>query len=151
MLNDTNSTDRRTAEQAVHNVLEDRVRAIHSGDAAAVVAPNADDVLTFDVLPPLRNSGAAGVRKRTDNWFAGYDGVPGYEIQDLEVHAGPEYAFAIYLYHVSGTLKTGDQVNMWVRCTVCLRREGEEWRIVHQHDSVPFDPKSGKAILDQEP
>ncbi|MBA3249512.1 MAG: nuclear transport factor 2 family protein [Geodermatophilaceae bacterium] len=36
---------------------------------------------------------------------------------------------------------------MWVRATVCWRRDDEGWRIVHEHESVPFDPETGAAQL----
>jgi hypothetical protein len=30
---------------------------------------------------------------------------------------------------------------------VCFRKFGGAWRIVHEHDSVPFDPTTGRAVL----
>ena len=39
-----------------------------------------------------------------------------------------------------GGLKKGvdHPVSFWMRETLCLKRREEEWRIVHEHTSVPF-------------
>jgi len=69
----------------------------------------------------------------------------------VQVSANDELGFCSFLYHVGGTLKTGDSVNMWVRATLCCRRMGKRWRIVHDHESVPFDPATGQALISLEP
>jgi hypothetical protein len=38
-----------------------------------------------------------------------------------------------------------------MRVTVCFRNTEGTWMIVHEHFSAPFDPQSGKALLDLEP
>jgi ketosteroid isomerase-like protein len=44
------------------------------------------------------------------------------------------------------------QVDLWTRCTACLVRRGTEWKIVHQHNSVPFlMDGSFKAAVDLKP
>jgi ketosteroid isomerase-like protein len=40
---------------------------------------------------------------------------------------------------------------MWVRATLGLRRQGDDWKIVHEHDSDPFDMRTFEALLDLEP
>jgi ketosteroid isomerase-like protein len=40
---------------------------------------------------------------------------------------------------------------MWWRTTVCFRKIDEKWMVTREHNSVPFDPKSGKASLDLKP
>lgn len=143
--------DRTDSSDRVRQLVLDRAQAVLDRDVVGATAMNAADIVTFDVIPPLRNLGAGGVRKRTKGWFDGYSEGPGYELRDLEVVAGDEVAFAYYLYRVSGTLADGGEVAMWVRATLGLRKVGGEWRIVHEHDSVPFDPESGRALLDLEP
>lgn len=135
----------------IRQLVEARAEAVRAEDLDGATKANAPDVVTFDVLPPLRNSGVDGVRERTKRWFNGYSGAPGYEVYDLEVVPGGDVAFAHYLYHVSGTLKNGDEVDMWVRATLGLRKSNGEWQIVHEHDSVPFDPESGKALISLQP
>jgi ketosteroid isomerase-like protein len=40
---------------------------------------------------------------------------------------------------------------MWVRASLGLRRVGGRWLIVQDHESVPFDPSTGQALLDLRP
>jgi ketosteroid isomerase-like protein len=35
--------------------------------------------------------------------------------------------------------------------TVCLRKIGGKWTVTHEHNSVPFDPETGKPSLDLKP
>ena len=39
----------------------------------------------------------------------------------------------------------------WVRVTVCYQRQQGVWRVVHEHVSVPFDPKTAQAAFIREP
>jgi ketosteroid isomerase-like protein len=40
---------------------------------------------------------------------------------------------------------------MWMRTTMFYRKVAGEWRITHEHVSVPFDMQSFKALLDLNP
>lgn len=140
-----------TDEGIIRGIIEARVRAVGEKDIDALMAHHARKVLTFDVLDPLRNSGAEVVRRRAEKWLSSYDGAPGYEVRDLSVTAGETVTFCHYVYRVSGKLKEGGEVDMWVRATICFVKEGGEWKIMHEHQSVPFDARTGKASLDLRP
>lgn len=107
--------------------------------------------MMFDVVSPLRYTGSEAVRGRVEEWFALYDGPIGYEVRDLSITVGEGVAFCHCLYHINGTRTDGGTVDMWVRATLCLCRVGGTWQIMHEHQSVPFDPESGKAALDLKP
>ena len=139
------------AAAQIRELVEARARAVHASDARSILAPNFEQIVTFDVLPPLVNRGAAQVEARTSKWLDSYSAAPGYEVRDLKILAGEDVALAFYLYRVSGSLKDGREVNMWVRCTLGLQKQDGNWRIVHEHDSVPFDPQTGRAVLDAQP
>jgi ketosteroid isomerase-like protein len=91
--------------------------------------------------------GSAAVEQATRTWFDSYATGIGYEVRDLHVTVDGDVGFCSFLYHVSGTLITGDEVDMWVRATLGCRRIEETWLIVHDHESVPFDPSTGKALI----
>jgi PhnB protein len=53
---------------------------------------------------------------------------------------------------MSGTKTDGEKVDMWLRETFCFRRLGGQWKITHQHESVPFYMDgSYKAAVDLKP
>jgi ketosteroid isomerase-like protein len=138
-------------EARIRALIEARVGAIRDKDIDALMSNHAPDVLTFDALNPLQYAGADAVRKRAGQWFSWYQSSIGYEVRDLNITAGDKAAFCHYLYHVSGTMTNGREVDMWVRSTVCFRKIEGEWKVTHEHTSVPFDAESGKASLDLKP
>jgi ketosteroid isomerase-like protein len=109
---------------------------------------HAADILLFDVVNPLQYAGSSTVRKRAEEWFSLHTGPIGYEIRDLTIATGDDVAFCHYLYRASGTRTDGAKVDMWVRTTVCFRKTNGTWTVTHEHESVPFDPVTGKASLD---
>jgi len=142
---------RRAAEEEIRDLVEARVQAVRSRDLNAAIAHHAPDVVAFDVVNPLQYLGADTVRERTQAWFALYPEGIGYEVRDLYVAAGEEVAFCHHLYRVTGTTSAGAQVDMWVRATVCFQKSDGVWKVVHDHESVPFDPETGKASMELKP
>jgi uncharacterized protein (TIGR02246 family) len=139
------------AERELRDLVDERVRAVRERDSATLAVRPAEDVITFGVLPPLNSRGSQATVEHLRAWFDGYDGPIDYSTHDVQASAQGDLGFCSYLYHVGGTLKTGDQVNMWVRATLCCRRIDGRWRIVHDHESVPFDPATGQALISLEP
>ncbi|WP_147917657.1 YybH family protein [Ruania zhangjianzhongii] len=140
-----------TAADELRALVEERVRAVREKDGTTLIARPTEDVVTFDVLPPLSSRGSHATAGHLQQWFDGYRGRIDYTVRDLQVHAQSDLGFCSFLYHVGGTLTTGEAVNMWVRATLCCRRIDGRWRIVHDHESVPFDPATGRALTGLEP
>ena len=140
-----------TVEAHIRGIIEERVKAIRAKDINALMSNYASDAVSFDALNPLQNNGSDAGRKRAEAWFASYQSSINYEIRDLHVKAGEAVAFCHYLYRVSGTTTSGEQVDMWVRATICFSEAEGKWVVTHEHDSVPFDVETGRASLDLKP
>ncbi len=147
----TTESGRAADEARIRELIEERVRALRAGDVDALMSAHAPDIVTFDALDPLRYVGSEAVRERAAQWLSWYQGPIGYEVRDLSVKAGDEAAFCHYLYRVTGTMTNGREVDMWVRSTVCFRKDEGAWVVAHEHTSVPFDAESGKASVDLKP
>jgi ketosteroid isomerase-like protein len=146
------TANNKTAEDEIQSLIDERVTAVQNKNAELLVAHTANDVLTFDVIKPLKNIGVAAVKKRAQEWFAAYDGPMGYEIRDLEITASNDVAFCHFLNHVTGTTANdGKQIDMWWRATAGFRKLAGQWMLTHEHDSVPFDMESGLASVDLQP
>ncbi len=139
------------AEQEIRAVVDERVRAVRAKDPGPLAARVDPGVVTFDVLPPLLQRGDAPVVAKLQHWFDGYASDIGYQVEALDVVADGDLGFCSFAYNVQGTLQSGDEVDMWVRATLGLRRIDGRWRIVHDHESVPFDPRTGHAVIDLAP
>ena len=138
---DTNS------ESQIRALMNERIRAAESKDVEKLLGGYGVDVVSFDVVDPLQYAGIDEIRARMEQWFASFDGPIEIENRELMVTADANVAFCHSLSHVSGKRTAGGDLKMWWRETVCYRRIDGRWQITHQHSSVPFDAKTGKASL----
>jgi ketosteroid isomerase-like protein len=138
-------------EAEIRELIENRIKAVRAKDIDAVMLNYAPGVLSFDVVNPLIYAGSDAVRKRLVEWFSSFQGPIGHEIRDLSINAGDAVAFSHGLNRVNATKIDGEKLDMWWRATVCYRKIDGKWMITHEHASVPFDVKTGKASLDLEP
>lgn len=127
-------------ETAIAALVTARVAAVAAKDLVPIAASLADDVESFNVLPPLRLSGADVVIEQTHAWYDGFASNIGYDVSELRITASGAVGFASYTYRVTGTLRSGQAVDMTVRATLGCRRRQGRWLITHDHESVPFDP-----------
>ena len=140
-------------ESKLRDLVERYAQAVRARDVKALVGFYVEDVVAFDVVSPLQRRGVQAVRRRAEEWFAQFEGPLGYEIRDLRLDVGEnqDIAFSSSLNGVDGRTKDGQEIKMWIRVTVGYRKLAGEWRIVHEHVSVPFDMKTMKAALDLKP
>lgn len=74
-----------------------------------------------------------------------------YEIRDLSITLGEDVAFGHSLNRISGTLKSGNRTEQWVRPTFGFRKIGGIWLNAHDQVSVPLDFSTGRALLNLKP
>lgn len=140
-------------EDGIRELIDAQVDAFRRKDAAEAIALLDEQVVAFEMIPPLAiPPGAARDEQAMAAWFAGWDGPIEIEVRDLVIHVSGDLAFTHSLNRLSGTRAGGGQTDIWMRSTLGLRRTPEGWRIVHGHSSVPFDPADGfKACLSLKP
>jgi len=138
-------------EDDIRRRIDSGVKAMRAMDLEGVMALYAPDMVSFDIVPPLRHVGAAAKRKQWVDVFARYQPPLGYELRDLTITVGDDVAFGYSLNRVSGTLRNGQRSEFWLRWTACFRKIDGEWLIVHDQVSVPVDLQSDRALLNLEP
>ena len=138
-------------EAEIKRVIEGGVEAVRARDIDGVMSIYAPEVVSFDIVPPLQYVGADAFRKAWEGVFFVYQGPIDYEIRDLSITVGDDVAFSHSLNRISGTLKTGQKTDLWLRWTACFRKINGKWLIVHHQNSVPVDLEHGKAVLDLKP
>jgi ketosteroid isomerase-like protein len=135
---------------AIARKISDWTRAIGSKDADAVSQFFTNDVVSFDLAPPLKHVGFD--RKMMEDWFKTWKGGIGYEVTDQAIEVSDTLAVARSLDHMTGTKIDGEKVDVWTRSTVCFRKEREDWKVMHVHASVPFHMDGSlKAAVDLKP
>ena len=133
----------------IRDVIEDWAAGLRSKDVARVKSHEVEELMHFSLAPPLvaDEKGPYGLEK----WFKTWDGPLGYELRDLEVVSGDGVAFSHSLNHLTGTQR-GKKADVWFRSTLGFRKLDGEWKIVHEHESVPFlMDGSDKAAVDLKP
>jgi uncharacterized protein (TIGR02246 family) len=131
--------------------LDRWTKAFAAKDVDAIMALYADDVIAYDVVPPLQYRGKAEYRTDYQQFLSQYADNVKVEVRDLHVGANSDLGYAAGLELISGTLKNGHKSEVWVRFTSLFRKSGGRWLDFHDHVSVPADIESGKAMLDLKP
>ena len=130
-------------------LLDSVSRAYRERDPDGAVAADAPDATIFDLAPPLQRA-----RSRDDvaAWLENWKGPVEQEFRNLQVHAEGGIALVHGFVKVSATTLDGQPAKWWMRYTAGLRRENGNWKIVHEHSSVPFYMDgSFRAAIDLEP
>jgi uncharacterized protein (TIGR02246 family) len=138
-------------EAAIRSVINGITKAVRAKDVEAFLSHCAPDIVAFDMLPPLEQEGAETIRRNWDTALSSFEGTVEYEVRKLAITAGGDAAFSRCLAFFGGTTKDGKRIVNWLRLTLGFRRIDGQWKVIHQHVSVPFDMENGKAILDLKP
>src|SRR5262245_57096412 len=140
-----------TVEREIRGWIDSWTKAFSAKDVDRVMEFYTDDVVAYDIVPPLQYIGKPAYRADYQQFFAQYEENLRVEVRDLHVGGSGELGYATGLEMISGTLKHGQKSNMWVRFTSLFRKVNGKWLDFHDHVSVPADIESGKALLDLKP
>jgi uncharacterized protein (TIGR02246 family) len=137
-------------EEKIRTILNARAEAISKGDAKAALRSLADDVVVYDLPPPLLYEGdKAKSVEALEGWFDTWDGPVQVSIDQPTIMVSGDLAVAFGLLRMHGTKKMEGPLDQWSRSTVVLTRRDGEWRIAHEHNSFPLRMDgSGKAATD---
>jgi ketosteroid isomerase-like protein len=124
-----------TAEGQIKALIEAWAEAVRRHDLPAILAHHDDGIAMFDVPPPLQSKGLDAYKKTWDLFFQYHKPSQTFDIEELAITAGDDVAFAVAIMRcVSNPPEEG---GFLFRLTVGLRRTAGEWRITHEHHSVP--------------
>lgn len=124
-------------EAEIMALLETRQRAHFGKNGAAIAAIYSPDASVFSLAPPLTHHGVDVKEKQAwlDSWATPVE----IESRDFKLTVSGDFAFGHGFLRLSGTKKGQEgKVDFWMRSTLAFEREAGEWRIVHEHVSVPF-------------
>lgn len=125
-------------ERTIRDLIHRWAAAVHAGDMDTVLADHAREIVMFDVPPP--EQGVRGIDAYRETWppfFEWQRSGASFEIEELEVTAGEDVAYAWAL------LRCGTEEDFQrypanrLRLTIGLRKDGNRWIVVHEHHSFP--------------
>lgn len=123
------------SENAIRRLSEEWAEAVEARDVNAILANYAEDVVVFDVPPPLRVTGREAYREHWEDWLKTFKGAIKCEFKDMQITAGEDVAFLSTLTRVGE--KEIPESGTWVRVTVGYRKTDGKWTATHEHVSIP--------------
>lgn len=124
-------------EAQIRRLISNWTDALRARDVDALMAGCAPNFVSFDLAPPLSHQ-AVEYREGLRQWFSSFATPVGCEINQLEITASDGVAFSRSLNRMTGKKTSGEEMDLWVRATICYRKAGGEWKVAHEHISVPF-------------
>jgi uncharacterized protein (TIGR02246 family) len=140
-----------TGENEIRGWIDRWTKAFSAKDVDSVMELYTEDVVAYDIVPPLQYIGKPAYRADYQQFFSQYDDNLRVELRDLHVGTSGEIGYATGLEMISGTLKRGQKSNIWVRFTSLFRKVNGKWLDFHDHVSVPVEIESAKALLELKP
>jgi len=126
-------------ELAIRALLDEWTRSTREGRKDEVLKNHDDNVLIYDVLPPMKYESASAYRESWEEWQPDAQGEMRFELENVSVTAGTDVAFAHGILQCGGTLPDGNTFQDTVRATFCLRKICTQLIVFHQHISKPYD------------
>jgi ketosteroid isomerase-like protein len=131
------SHNKSTDEAEIRDLVESWARAVRTKNLDGIMANHSPEILMFDVPPPAQSKGIEAYKKTWDVFFAWFQDSGVFDISELDITAGNDVAFGTALMRCSGTGVNGDKVELDFRLTICFRKIGGRWTVMHGHHSVP--------------
>jgi len=123
--------------------------AVRAKDAEAFLSLYTDDVRTFDLWSVWSYDGKAAYRAMVEEWFGSPDTAlqVAVEFDDVRTEEGEVVAAVSAFVTFRGLDADGNEErSMNNRLTWVLRRDGDAWKIAHEHTSAPAGDE-GKVSL----
>jgi uncharacterized protein (TIGR02246 family) len=127
-----NQTDN---ESQIRELVENWARAVRNEDMDGVLAHHADEIVMFDVPPPLQLKGVDAYKKAWELFFS-FQGKGAFDLSELEITASDSVAFCHSIVTCGGK---DTEAQFKVRLTIGLRKINENWIVTHEHHSVPVE------------
>ncbi len=133
-----------TEEQPIREVITKRLDALRRQDPRLLEGTIIQsDFSKFDDWPPYELQGPEALQREREaiSVLKRYD----YELKDLRVQVANGAAIAAFHLHYWGVIRQ-KQFDINSRVTLVLRREGDVWKIIHEHYSRFGEQVEPKAL-----
>jgi uncharacterized protein (TIGR02246 family) len=123
-------------EAALRELIEQWAKAVRDENLPGIRANHDPDILMFDVPPPLLSRGLEAYMATWQLFYPCQTKPVAFDFDEVEITAGSDVAFATAIGHCNYT-EHGKKTDLNFRLTMGFRKINGQWRIVHEHHSVP--------------
>jgi uncharacterized protein (TIGR02246 family) len=135
-------------EAVIRAQIAEWSRALEAKDVDGLLREYTDESVLFDASPPCFHKGRDAIRRVWEHFLPYFPKNPRSEHRDLRLTVSGDLAFLHALHRISSADTTAESGCLsWMRVTVCYQKLGGEWKVVHEHVSLPFDPSTGKVCM----
>lgn len=122
--------------EPIRELITGWAKAVHVGDLETLLADHDSNIVMFDVPPPHR--GVRGLDEYRNVWppfFEWQRQGSSFEIDELDVTASDDVAFAWALLRVGTAEDFEAEPEKRMRLTLGLRKRDGRWVVTHEHHS----------------
>lgn len=134
-------------EAEIRRLIAKWSAALEKKDVDGLLADYAPDVLLYDLKPPYEIRGVEAFRKLWQDCLPFFPDAFASEHHGMTITVSGDIAFAHGLHHITPLAGDHPAGRTWMRVTACYRKTNGAWQVAHEHVSLPFDPRSGQAVL----
>ena len=108
-------------EAEIRQLLDRWAKAFHARDLNGIMSiyEPGSALVSYDIVPPLQYTGYDAYKKDYQEFLDQFQGPIDIEYRGLSIVAGDTVAFSRGLERMTGTLKSGQKFDTWVRFTEC--------------------------------
>jgi uncharacterized protein (TIGR02246 family) len=134
----------------VTTILENYTSAVLAKDVDTFLTLYADDTLIFDSWGNWEYAGLDAWRPMVQMWFDSLgDKLCEARFTEVVATVRDDVAFAHAAVRYAEVTAEGERVDsMMNRITIALELRQGEWKIVHEHTSMPLDMETAQGIFD---
>lgn len=143
MSNPDNTTQQDEAE--LRRLLAAWNAAFEAKDANSLTANYLSVSVLYDAIPPYKVVGKDAIRQFWANILPHFPEKFRSEHRDLTFHISGDVALVYGLHHFVTTPADHQCGQTWVRRTIGFRRIDGNWKVVHEHVSLPCNPANEVA------
>jgi uncharacterized protein (TIGR02246 family) len=123
--------------RSIRSLIDRWAEAVRTEDLPAIRANHDANILMFDVPPPFLSRGIDAYMATWQLFFSCVKKPVVFSFEDIEVTAGSDVAFATAKGHCVNTNRAGEREPLEFRLTMGLKKFEGQWRITHEHHSLP--------------
>ena len=139
-----------STERTIEDLIRRWLKGAASNDVDAVMALYHPAIRSFDAILAMQVEGTKAYREHWKKCMEACPAEPFFEMYDLKVDTADTLAVSHSLTHCGATVD-GEKQGGWMRVTQVWQRDGDQWQILHEHFSSPFNPEDMSLIMDWQP
>jgi ketosteroid isomerase-like protein len=137
---------------SIEQKITEWAQAVGSHQLEQIMAFYAEDLIAYDAVDQLEFKGKAIYQAHWQKCLALCSSEAAwFKLHQPEIRQNEELAFCYSLVHCGGTDEKGKVQGCWMRLTQGWQKQQGQWRIIHDHFSVPFDMESCAGLFELTP